>query len=502
MDKELSQETITENERRIARVLHLRHGRPLVRASTERELQKALIEAGRNPDRGAYREMENLIRSLRIPQHRKDMEVALGLLNRLWLLPADTQLELDVIQLIRERYVRCRHPSHHQVLRNALKDHLWSPYPIVRAGASKILQVERVSPEEIKHLDLTSPYSDVRIAVAERIFLHGQHEHIESLLEYLVNALQSQHLVDERERRTVHKLIPQLKDFPIEHILVRVFQQYLDFFDNLEVRGFLMAVLSSYGNSLVPSLLEFYQVNDSHHHSIIRLLRQMVSYGHVAAAPAFGKLVLECNDAHHLSSLSSAFLEGTRELATRGMTSYGSQEIRTYINELCAQLETSSLVQQRELAQKLQTIVWEHDLSPELIERVLAGKQSKEEWHILRKAGSKAFDLLATPAKSQERLEKERCKAVEAIQNLYGQKHLQRAFDLMWQIYTDEYSTEQLHCCALKALGSFKIEGSMDIRRQLAEDYRKGSPSLRKVIIDIWHQLFPCAPSPDSPHNM
>jgi len=487
-------EIARQNSMRIAKALHIRHNQSPVSGPTERRFHALLYEASKTPDAEVYRRLEGLTRH--IPPHRRDLELCLVLLNRLWILPPGSRVERDVVQLIRGSYVRCERRSYRKILVEELREHQWSSFPVVRRAVCQIRVVEPVDSEEIKLLSEGGGFPDLRLAVAERVLHHRQREHLEVILDYMVSVVKSLEAEDESERLGVKELFRQLQELPLELTVVPLYQRYVRHFEEREVRGLLMRALSVYGDALVPMLVELYANQAASRQPIRRLLRQMVSYGNLPALRALGEMVIASGTGNEIGDASRALLEAAREQSAGNHANERSQQIREELEALCQRLGSSPLPLLRSLAENLKALDWEAGIPQELVERALAGLESSDERNRLRFGSSRTYHILASAAGSRDRTVEERVRAINVIARLYTKQHRKDACQLMWRLYVQE-SDDKLRCGALRCIAGLKqLWPEVDSRR-LFEDYRGGSALLRTTIIEAWPALFPGALQPD-----
>jgi hypothetical protein len=502
---------VTRNADRIARELGLRGSRQQLPGRVVEGCHRILAQSRDNPDESIYGRLVRTCQGIR-PPHKRHFLTCLILLDRLWLVRSGSKAAADVVRLIRESYQLCEQPTFKAILQGEFLEKQWSSFPLVRQTASQIVEIQKVSEAEVRSLHDEHAFPDIRTAIARRILLHQQKEFLPELLAYLIEA--SEHGQDAEEKLQAEGMIAKLRDFGMSVVLVPLFQAYVAHFANQTVRGYLMRALSSFGEPLVPQLENLYRNRrdtpeaDGWRLPIIRLLRQMISRGHPAAARALGEIVFEAKGGG-LDEAGEHLLKGARERAARGVDSERTLQISEYLKDLGHRLSQRAREEQPEqgpgegpestlarLGRELIALSWDAGVTQELVERVVAGLARLEEKQQLRWGGVKAAEKLAEIIQDEHRAERQRLSAMEVLPTLFGNQGRAGPEEMLWRIYR-RASSEELRLGALGCLARLELPppNPDEARRTLYEDFHRGTPAARQAIVAAWPALFPDAPA-------
>lgn len=487
---------VDDNARKIARVLRLHYARPIVGKRVDEVFHEALRKALADPDAGTYPELESA--RLRPEAHRRNLETCMSLLNHLWLVPAGSRLEERVVDLMQRCYRDCSvNKTHLEIVREAVRERQWHPFPVVRRAACHIRMLEPVDGEEAATLTGRG-HPELRTAVAERVlFLHQQAEYFPPALGYLVSVIEGPvEGVDDDELTAVKALVHRLHEVRIEILVRPLWSLYVEHFESTKVRGILMRVLSRAGDRLVPVLVDAFRTERPERRPVLRLLQQLVAFGSLDAARAMGDIIFEALDPALLPEAVTSLL---RALRSRLAFHQGNvAALREYCDQLAVRLESAPTVQQRHLAQELRGMSWRRQETQELeelVERVVTGVATQEEVNNLRHGGPDASERLAGVFEDPARPENERRQAVVSAGRLFGAAAARITGKRLWATYRVEPSVE-VRCCILRVLADMPFDADDRVRDRLATDATSGEPALGECILEVWSSLFPKAPLP------
>jgi hypothetical protein len=485
------QELISENARRIGRVLGLRPPEDRLPGVPGRRMREAILAATHGRERDLYARLDRIRGDIR-ETHKLEYFTCLILLKNLCFLDPDTPAEQDVKRMLHESYHHCDRPSFKEELRDELLSRQRSSIPIVRRIASQIRNQEAVTEEEVQMLRDSRAFPDVRLSIARRLFNQRRVEHLPALIEYLIRAYRSGE--DRDEQRESEELFRRLSEFGLKDAGVPLLRSYFQHFEDIEARGQLMRALSSFGEPLVPQLLELYR-SGQHRRPLARILRQMISFGTVAAARGLCTIVVEMGGAE-LDYAAEQLHLAVRDLVDHGMEFGHTVTMRDYFEEAVQQLETRPDLTCQRLAQQIrELLVRETGLTADLVERCIGGSAPPADQERLRRGSKSAFELLTLVIQDSTRSLEQRCRAIGLLSQLQGQKKKQYTRDLLWRIFR-EAPEQEMRLNALRSFAQTAPNLPQEARDQLYQDYLNGSPALKEVIKRYWDRLFPGAPLP------
>lgn len=491
-------DTISDNARRIANVLKVRTTRQRLPGRIKEWFHHTLAGAADDKAKNLYSKLLQISQHI-LPFYKRHFLTCLILLDRLWLVVPGTTCEKDVVRLIKESYHLCDSPGFKAILRDELLDKQWSSFPIVRRIAAEIREIEPVDVAEVNHLADERTFPDIRTAIAKRILLHQQKEHLERLIDYLIWVVQIGGEGDMEERSHAERMFLQLNGFGLPVIVTPIYKVYVQYFEVPEIRGFLMRTLSSLGNGLVPQLEEIYRsgARRQEHRPIIRLLRQMIAFGYPDAARALSNIVITA-EGGDLPYAAEQLLAGIKEQAVRGMESVRTEMIRDYSDELVRQLASSDQPSHQRLREQLDNLSWDLAVTPNLVERVVAGTATVEELQRLRLGGRRAVELLSDIIQDECRSARERVAAMKYLSRMYGRRRRGGPETMLWRIYLHA-PEDAIRLAALDCLAQLELPPpDPDARQTLFEDYQRGNRESRRIIEQCWNRLFPDVPPPSN----
>lgn len=490
-------DTARANRLRIARLLGLRHNWTPISPEIQRRFHSILLASAAKPDVEVFHRLEGLKHSINRPD--KGLDICLVLLDRLWMLPPQTRVQRDVIAFVQSLYhqVSTGDRRHSFLLNEELRQRQWSASAIIRQVACQVREAEPADSDEIKKL--RSPgetYPELRVSIAERAILHRQKDYFGPVLDYMISVM-TERTNDDFELQNNKRLFGRLSDVPMHLMLPPLYQRFVTHFDNSDIRGYMLPVLSGYGSALVTQLAAIYRERDADHGPIVRLLRFMAAHGQTRAADALVAILLEGGARYELELVSEALVRGFQELSRRGIPDW-VQPMVDYLPELLMRLETGALPIHRDTVKKLRAISWNAtdaaDVT-ELVEKFLAGEVEVIAVRPLRHS-RQAFRLFAVAAESIELGDEVRHRAIQALTLFRSRGFKTTAVQLAWRIYQQAASSDALRCEALRCMAKVGGEAADETRQRLAKDYRVGADAIKRTIVEVWPSLFQ-SPLPD-----
>ena len=484
---------MNDNARRIANVLGLRSTRQQkIPGQIVNRIHRLLVAA---KGTGVYSRLVAICEQIQ-PIYKRPFITCLVLLDRIWLVPPGTQMATDVVRLTRESFISCDRATFKTILRDELMEKQWSSFPLVRRVASQIREIELVEFSEVNMLLDNRAFPEIRIAIARRILLHRQKEHVNALLDYLIKTVRFDNDGGD-ERQQALDLLRKMSDFGMSEVLVPLFKAYVEHFAEDTPRGYLMAALSRFEEPLVPQLEELYKRDSigERRQPITRLLRQMIARGSHGATRALADIVTH---AHHSEFDDAArnLLTGAREQAAAGRQSENAWQIRNELETLARKLNDSVVQTHRGLGQDLTAIGWDGAITEDLIERVVAQTATREEYFLLRHGGRRALDLLLTIIECETRTTGQRTAALKSLPKIFGVPGRSGPEGLLWRLYKTG-PKEEVRLAALRCLADLQLDPpDVNARELLFQDYQGGTPSAQQVISECWMRLFPQALPP------
>jgi hypothetical protein len=131
--------TVSSNATRISNLLRLRGGSLKPTGWAAEEVYSLLQRAADRPGDGVYRTLERIrADGARSDPRRANARHCLILLDKLWLVPAGSRAEQDVLRAYRESSVLIESEELRATVRDVLIEKQWSSFPVVRRTAATL----------------------------------------------------------------------------------------------------------------------------------------------------------------------------------------------------------------------------------------------------------------------------------------------------------------------------------------------------------------------------
>ena len=473
----------------VARTLEVNKAGDPVHPDIRRRFQQTLDKALETPQKAVEPQLLAIVRDIR---QMPELQASLALMESFWRLPSGTQLESGVVRVIQRCYMECRRkPTEFERLDNALRESQWSPFPAVRRVAHKVRQMVPVSEPELRFLgNFDRSYTDLRLAVADRVLRHRQLEHLDPVLAYLTGVLTGDRL-DPREVREVRELFRLLRGFETsQEFLLLIFRHYqANYFRSSDVRGRLMPVLSAAKDSLVPALLTLWQQADQEisRTPIVRLLQQMVEFGSQEAVDALGEIVWK-SQGRELGFACQCLREGAATQAAHGMRGLWSKLIRQRLEELADRLDESYSPEHVELRSQLRNLPWDAQQDREWIRKIIAEGFIDKDIKRLRAAGYMEYEILKSAILDGDQPTDNRRRAITAVTYMNRELVQRMGLAFLWRLYEEDEDPE-LRAAALQGLADLEFKLDDWMAERLVQDQREAEGRLRQVIDTVRETL-------------
>lgn len=474
----------------VARTLELNKAGDPVQPRVRQEFHHCIDTALATPEKPVEQNLLAIVRKIR---RSPELQASLALMESFWRLPPESRVEKDIVRVIQRCYVDCkerRKPAEFERLDNALRESQWSPFPAVRQIAHKVQQIVPVGDHEIRLLqDFDHCYLDLRLSIVNRALRHKQLNQFDAVLQYLVDVLTGG-AADRSEIREVEHHFQSLRAFAKSpEILLKIFTSYQANYRSPDVRGWLMPVLSSAGDSLVPSLKKYWQQagSEATRAPIVRLLQQMIEFGRTTAVEALADIVLATRG-HELVFACHCLLEGARNQAARGMADPRGRLIRQSLDLVIDRLEGEPLPEHEGLRNELHQLSWEPNADRERLKKIIVKGFVGGDDKRIRAAGFFAYGYFKSVIADPEAPIERRRRAVTALGYLSPGKVQDSDLAFLWQVYEEESDLE-LRCAALRTLRDLEFKPEDRMSGQLYRERENAEPSLRKAIDEVWASL-------------
>lgn len=468
----------------IARELNLRKSSELVHPHNRRIFDRTMADIARTPNAPARSRLDYLFHQVR---RRRELQTAVALLDLAWQVPPDTRLEEDVVLMIRRCYLDAPQVGWQLRIRDELRDRQVHPFPSVRRVVHLVRQIDPVDAVELAEIgDLERGYPDLRQSIAERIVLHHQVEHLESAIAYLSAALQQQG-TDPGEEEAATRIFSQLAwNFQkSERALEILYRTYLDSYESLEPRGFLMLALAGYGDAIVPQLVFHHGDNTRDRPAIEHVLMQIMARGGVDATKALLTILVD-SPTHDVPRICNFLSKGLSTLA--GQPGFNAAAVQEVVVDSVPTLERRRHPEVQRFLKEFSSLGWGVATLSVLIQRVLDGSATESERQQIRRLSRPATRVLIGIAEDVERGTTERRRALEALATLRSAARPGLSERLLRILV--EADADDVRVGVLRVLAALKLDPGPVARDVLFQLLQDGSPKLVAEIRAAWSRMF------------
>ena len=488
----IEKQVISDNGKRIASVLGIRTTEQRIPSKLTKQVYTLLLKFIQRENFDLTREFNHIF----IKRHDyRDFTKCFILLNHLWIVPSEHPNSKDIIRLIRESYHLTRREDLKAILNEELINKQWSSFKIVRNVAIQIREVEPIEEYELKLLKNWKTFYDIRISIAKRIRINNQIEYYQVLLEYIIDIIKTKDAEGiEEEISSAIEMLNHLNELPFTDIIQPIYELYTRYFhENLQVRGYLMRTLSSFGDPLIPLLKNQYEHREYEREQVLRLLEQMSGWNNSAAFEAI-KLLCELilTDGNNIISLSDHLLKGIKQHITSGIKNDLYNKIHNYMQSFQQELLNTKLNIYMPLINELEDFSWDSVNLEKIIQKLINSAISKEEEYEIRRGKRRAAIILINIIKNPSESLYKKQTALSFLPKLYTFNYPYLADELLGIYRTIPDLQIETICC----LGKMKIALSEPNREALYNDYQNGTKDLKNVIELYWPNIFPKAPLP------